>query len=104
MLETKEQVRGFLPPPSEKQLEALVRLEGNEDFRRIQAWFLEAATSVDRVLRNAEPAVTIYRAQGAQGVLLTFCDYAAAPTEYATRIRMQKAGYRPPAQGFTDHS
>ena len=75
-----------------KVLTALCNLEGNPDFRVIQEWFLESAADQDRVLRSAESAPILYRAQGAVKELLEFCDNASTPREKAGKLAMEKAG------------
>ena len=77
---------------NEQILKALCNLEGNPDFRIIQEWFLESAAEQDTVLRSAESATIVYRAQGASKTLLEFCDLAASPREYAGKMAMKDAG------------
>jgi len=76
----------------ERTLKALCNLDGNADFRIIKEWFLESASDQDKVLRSAESAPILYRAQGAVKELLEFCEYSSTPKELAGKMAMQKAG------------
>ena len=78
----------------ERTLKALCALEGNENFRVIQEWFLESAAIQDDTLRSAESAPILYRAQGAVKELLAFCEAAATPRDLAGKLAMEKAGVR----------
>ena len=76
----------------EKILKALCNLESNPDFKVIQQWFLDSAATQDSVLRSAENAVLLYRAQGASRELLEFCELAATPRDKAGKRAQEKAG------------
>jgi hypothetical protein len=73
-------------------LTALCNLENNPDFRIVREWFLESAGDQDDVLRSAESAHVMYRAQGAVKELLEFGYYAASPRELAGKLAAKKAG------------
>lgn len=78
----------------EKVLKAFCNLEHNPDFKVLQGWFLESASEQDRILRSAESAPILYRAQGAIKEILEFCEIASTPKELAGKLAMQKAGVR----------
>ena len=80
--------------PDSKLLKALCSLEGNEDFRVVQAWMLESAQEQELKLRSAESAPIIYRAQGAVKQMLEFCEITATPRDLAGKLAMEKAGVR----------
>ena len=71
---------------------ALCNLEDNPDFRKVREWFLESAADQDTVLRSAESAPILYRAQGAVKELLEFCEVTTNPREKAGRLAMEQAG------------
>ncbi len=75
-----------------KVLTALCNLDGNTDFRVIREWFLESASDQDGVLRSAESAPILYRAQGAVKELLDFCEITSKPKELAGKMAMKDAG------------
>lgn len=75
-----------------KEVKALCALEQNPDFRVIMDWFLDSAHMQDEVLRKAESATQLYRAQGAVKELLEICQHAASPRDLAGKMAMEKAG------------
>lgn len=82
----------FLVKPDEKVIQALVNLEGNNDFKQVLTWILESSAKCDDMLRNAEPPSSLYRAQGAQSVLLEFCDRASNPRAVMAVMKRHQAG------------
>lgn len=96
----------FLVKPSEDVIQALVNLEGDSNFKQILGWMLECSARCDDMLRSAEPPSSLYRAQGAQSVLLEFCERASNPREVMARMKRQKAGIHlskdigPPGPGY----
>lgn len=76
----------------EKVLRALCNLENNPDFKVLQQWFLDSAQDQDNVLRSAESAPILYRAQGAVKELLEFCEIASTPRDIAGKLAQEKAG------------
>lgn len=80
--------------PSKQVLVALCNLDSNADFRVIKEWFLESAADQDTVLRSAESAPILYRAQGAIKELLEFCDISTDTKEKAGKLAQKQAGIR----------
>jgi hypothetical protein len=81
--------------PDKRVLQALCNLEDNPDFTVIREWFLESAADQDELLRSAESATVVYRAQGASKELLEFVDVTANARDIATKSAMQEAGIHP---------
>ena len=70
-----------LTPPSKDALEALIWLSQQPQAAPIMAWLLSCSADKDNVCRNAE-GTPLYRAQGAQQVLLDTLEYFSSPAEY----------------------
>ena len=82
----------FLSNPDEEIIQALVNLEGNDDFKKVLGWMLESSGNCDNILRNAESKSLLHRAQGAQSVILEFCERAASPREVMALMKRKAAG------------
>ena len=74
-----------------------MKTEHPEEYRRLQEWLLRSEDEQSRVLRHAEQAFLLHRAQGASKELLSLSNVFANAQEMATEVAKQKAGiFSPP--------